>query len=154
MKRYFISDLAYENFGFEGIEKSRQREKYFGYFSEYERDGIRVCRAVVDDKTAKLYNCRKGTYITVFCEVISRLGEKEFNLLSDEISHLILECIEKKLSRRLNRDTRILVVGIGNPDMATDSIGPNTAQRIDVTGHIAKLNEDIEKYKENEVKNV
>ncbi|MGN1343895.1 MAG: GPR endopeptidase [Traorella sp.] len=76
-----------------------------------------------------------GDYVTL--SFVSMDNSKNRN----EISSLLVEVLDKMCQDILL--SKILVVGLGNEEMISDSIGPKTIRKIFVSAHLYDLNEKI-----------
>lgn len=88
---------------------------------------VTVCRSVEEDG---------GRFTTISCGSVTLRGEGELReisrLVAEELSHMA----SQMLGRPLDASCRILAVGLGNPDMTPDAIGPGTLRRMTVTRHL------------------
>lgn len=90
---------------------------------------LRVLNAEGEQTTAK----PKGTYVTVFTELICDLGEEQLNALAELIAEEIGALAKEMLG---HVPSSVLVAGLGNREITADSIGPMTVDRLTVTRHI------------------
>lgn len=85
---------------------------------------------------------RKGTYTTISFEDITDF--KNFNIVEkifiDELNKIINE-------QNLNKDYKVLVIGLGNRNSTPDSLGVKVCDNILVTRHIDKLDNLGEDYR-------
>ncbi|MBQ9780492.1 MAG: GPR endopeptidase [Clostridia bacterium] len=91
------------------------------------REGIHILR------------CREADghrYITVSCGRITLLGDRMLSALGRLIGKELRALAAALLGNPPNADTRILVAGLGNPDMTADAIGPFTVRRLTATRHL------------------
>lgn len=100
----------------------------------HERDGIEVTKVRItsplgEDKIGK----PMGTYITIEAEGIMEREPKFDELVSQKIGEEIRELLD------LDKDSNILVVGLGNWNITPDSLGPKVVDRIMVTRHLLEL---------------
>ncbi|MBQ4353807.1 MAG: GPR endopeptidase [Clostridia bacterium] len=108
MKR--SSDLALENFGSAAAESAFRHEKIH-------RRGFAVLRVQNTD----------GAYRTILSGRIWQSSQQERRELVLLASELLRELLPSAVSR-------VLIAGIGNPDIACDALGPRFCRRILVTG--------------------
>lgn len=89
--------------------------------------------------TVHVHRCRGaqgGRYVTVFCGKVTLLGERGKASLSRFLSGEIRLMAEQILGRPLDASTRILVAGLGNPQMTADAVGPEVLRRTTPTRHL------------------
>ncbi len=119
--RYARTDLACEA----GRPEAERREELL--YPLPGREGIRVLR------------CRESDgrrYVTFFCGRITLLGEAMLSSLGELLGRELRAMAEAMLGRPVNADTRVLVAGLGNPDMTADALGPGTVRRLTATRHL------------------
>lgn len=131
MKNYKIqTDLACE------AETTHEKGKSGTDYSERTENGFKVAKLVVKGETGEAATKKKrGTYVTVFSNMISGIDGEEFEALASviaaEINSLVLNSLGKTPSC-------VLVAGLGNREITADNIGPKTVDRLTVTRHIAE----------------
>lgn len=119
--RYARTDLACEA----GRPQTERREELL--YPMPGREGIRVLRCREEDG---------GRYVTFFCGRITLLGEAMLSSLGTLLGTELRAMAETMLGRPVNADTRVLVAGLGNPDMTADALGPGTVRRLTATRHL------------------
>lgn len=62
---------------------------------------------------------------------------------SHSASSAISECIKHMLARRLKSNTKILIIGLGNRQISSDSLGPSVIDLLYPTAHIDKFRRKI-----------
>lgn len=133
MQKYFNSNLITESSVF---EKIRNGEKSEDYETEEQRvGGFTVSRINVKKPTEKY---KSGRYTTVYSSKIHLLSPTE----QGRLSFILASELKRMLNLYFYKDRKIgefLVVGIGNREIASDSLGPLTAEKIDVTRHIRQI---------------
>ena len=80
-------------------------------------------------------NISIGDYITLSFKSMN--DAKKRNIISNQVVEIL-----DKLCKDILLD-KILVVGLGNEEMVSDSIGPKTADQILVSAHLFELNEEV-----------
>lgn len=84
-----------------------------------------------------------GRTVTVSCGRITERGEGELPALA----HLLAAELRGMAAVLLGKDPdptcRVLVAGLGNPDMTPDAIGPGTVRRMTVTRHLRGYDESL-----------
>lgn len=91
------------------------------------REGVRVLR------------CREeagGAFVTLFCGRVTLLGEAMLAALGTLLGREMARMAETMLGHAPDGHTRVLVAGLGNPDMTADAIGPGTVRRLTATRHL------------------
>ncbi len=112
---YIRTDLALENAGEEDV------------INEYMISGIRISGQTVRNG---------GRYMTVHCPVIRYLDPDEKEAVCDAVSSVLRDMCESITGKKVGADTRVLVAGLGNRFITADAIGPRTADKVAVTGHM------------------
>ena len=98
------------------------------------REGVRVLRCKERDG---------GFFVTLFCGRVTLMGEEMLSALGRGLGREVRCLAEKMLGQAIDSGTRVLVVGLGNPDMTADAIGPGTVRRMTVTRHLKTHDEDM-----------
>lgn len=137
MEKYLNSNLITEVAVF---KKSGNGEKSEDYDVEEEKSGgFSISRINVKKDTE---NYRRGRYVTVYSSRIHKLSTAE----QRELSLLIAGELKRMLSFYSEKNKKVgefLVAGIGNREIASDSLGPLTAEKIYVTRHIKQMDGEI-----------
>lgn len=131
MKNYKVqTDLACE------AETTHEAGKSGTDYFEEEKSGFKVATLTVKGDAGEAATKKKrGTYVTVFSEMISSIDGEKFNALSSVIAGEIDGVIKKSLGKV---PSCVLVAGLGNREITADNIGPKTVDRLTVTRHIAE----------------
>ena len=135
-KRYLRTDMAQESYVDAELENGVRGIKY----REENIDGFQICRLdITNDEGAKILNRQIGTYVTVTVGRIWLADDECFaravSVLSEEIKGLI-----KKVCHGPHG---VLVAGLGNRYIASDSIGPLTVKGLTVTRHLRELDPEL-----------
>lgn len=102
-----------------------------------ERKKVKICKRhtekiflkIENEWEEKITGKPKGEYITLkFRDILKFDDEKE-------IEEEIISSLEKLIDKKYNH---ILIAGLGNEEITSDSIGPKTAKKILATRHIEK----------------
>jgi spore protease len=75
----------------------------------------------------------------VYTPKLYLIDERELRKLSSIVSREISKILRDSLASQFTEKTSVLVSGIGNREITPDAIGPLTAEKIEVTRHIKKL---------------
>jgi len=78
-----------------------------------------------------------GKYITIEVPNMEYIEEKEKEDIIEEISNNIDILINSVISE-INKDSSILVVGLGNEYVTPDALGPKVISYVDITRHLIK----------------
>ena len=113
MNKYILSDLACEISENNNTKEDRLGEKIVkkAFYSDIDGD--------------------KKFFVTFFTPKMWLLTDTEYFLLKEAITDEILMTLER--FSLTQRPCRILVVGIGNPRLTTDSLGVQTVEKIFIT---------------------
>ncbi len=82
-------------------------------------------------------------FVTFFCGRVTLMGEAMLSAFSDLLSRELRGMAEAMLSRSVDRNTRVLVAGLGNADMTADALGPGTVRRLTATRHLKVHDESL-----------
>ncbi len=82
-------------------------------------------------------------FVTLTCGRMTTLGEEMINALGHFCCQELHRMAKQLLPASLDQNTRILVVGLGNPDMTADAIGPLTVRRLHVTRHLKDYDKSL-----------
>ena len=129
LKRYEIrTDLVLDT-----IENSNEEIKMA--IDNY--DNIKVTKEEVDDTDSRLLNKKKGNYITIEFEDVT---DSENKKKVEEVFVKELKSLMDKIE--INKDSPVLIIGLGNEKSTPDSLGPKVIENILVTRHIFLIGED------------
>ncbi len=128
-RRYLRTDMAQEAYADAELENGIRGIKY----KEETVNGMSLCRLDIESEEGeKILDRKMGRYITLDVGRIWLKADAEFKSASKLLSREILSMI-----KRLCKNPRsILVVGLGNRYIASDSIGPLTVKGLSVTRHL------------------
>ena len=113
-------------------------------YTETESDGITISTLLINSKEgAKSIGRDEGTYITVSFNDIWMITEKEREKISGIISQKIADISEKNAKIKIEKDTRAMIVGLGNENITADAIGPLVSKKINATRHIKSERPEI-----------
>lgn len=82
-------------------------------------------------KDQNKFNKEKGKYISIDFDEMYDKDNKE------KISSLLIESLKNLY--KIKRNDKVLIVGLGNQKIISDSLGPNVADKILVTNHLFSL---------------
>ncbi len=114
---------------------SQRNDDLRGVESEtQESDGIQVTRVrITSPEGESKMGKPMGNYITIEAEAIKDRDPEYDELVSQRIGQ------EIKALVNLNKNSNVLVVGLGNWNITPDSLGPKVVDRVMVTRHILEL---------------
>ncbi len=138
MEAYTRTDLACESCTGSGSAGIRTAEE--------EADGFRLTRLTIPEgEDARQLGKPAGNYITVMCGKIWELEEEEAErliaLLAREIESLAGSMTGKQVDER--KHLRVLMIGLGNPDITPDAVGPETVRRVTVTRPVSAYDRSL-----------
>jgi spore protease len=102
----------------------------------YKIGDVNVEKIILDERNAKRYSKKEGTYFTVSTDVIIDLSHDEATEVSLAIAKLLEDLYEEY---NLTQESYVLILGLGNDDITPDSLGPKVVKNIFVTKHLADL---------------
>lgn len=95
------------------------------------RRGIRTTTVrILSEEGAVQLHKPIGTYVTLELEELNRHQRKAFSRVTQTLAGELAALMQ------LPQDASVLVVGLGNPDVTPDSIGPRCLKRLLVTRHL------------------
>lgn len=96
-------------------------------------DNINVTRVkVVNENGENAIGKKKGEYITIDIKNLKIASEPDIQ----KASEVVTKELRNLISKHINIQDDILVVGLGNIYVTPDSLGPKVVQDIDITRHI------------------
>jgi spore protease len=84
-----------------------------------------------------------GYFVTLALGQLSGRGEGELTPLAELLAAELRGMAERMLGRGPDPSLRVLVAGLGNPDMTPDGVGPGTVRRMTVTRHLRAHNGEL-----------
>ncbi|MGO5165316.1 MULTISPECIES: GPR endopeptidase [unclassified Candidatus Paralachnospira] len=100
----------------------------------HRESGVRVTRVeVLNSIGARAIGKPRGIYITLETEAMARQSPGRQRALSEELSSYI-----KELLHSAGAPGSVLVVGLGNHEVTSDSLGPRTLEQIRITRHLGR----------------
>ena len=103
-------------------------------FNSYYNKGVKV--SWIDVSKDNLLKKKEGTYLTLEFEDITDTENKK--VVQDVFKEELCKMIEKV---SFNKNTKTLIIGLGNINSTPDSLGPITSSKVIVTKHLFSLNE-------------
>lgn len=88
---------------------------------------------ITGDQGAQAMGKAKGKYITIECPALRNANAD----LKDEISKLLAKELKRLLP--MNKNIKVLVVGLGNWNITADALGPKVVSKVFVTRHLFKM---------------
>ncbi len=106
-------------------------------FSERREQGVTVSKLEVTNENGKnILGKPIGKYITIGFGKPWLMGEDEYNNVKREISSALEELIGASGGGKPIGEYSYLIVGLGNRNMTSDRVGPDSVGEISVTRHI------------------
>lgn len=87
---------------------------------------------ILDEHGAKSLNKPVGSYITMECELMKQNAPEAHEEIVRELAKQLGDLAE------VDKDTTVLIVGLGNRDVTPDSLGPRAVSNVLVTRHLFK----------------
>ncbi len=133
MKDYIYSDLAYEMT--KDFLKDEFKEEIFLKNTKNEMKILRFEIKTEEDAQRCGKSC--GRYITMMTPNLGALEEDTYFFIQARLSTEIRNSIRRYFDHGHSPQTpTILVVGIGNPEMTADALGPETVKQITANRHL------------------
>lgn len=113
--------------------------------SVHERSGVKVTWVeVLDERGEEAIGKPRGSYITLEAEQMAVHEEG----CHREISRILAEYVRKLLGG-FGDPRSVLVVGLGNQEVTSDSLGPQVLGNLSITRHLNQETEDLGKERQN-----
>ena len=138
MNSYYRTDLAAESFAqlgeaLDGVEHSTQT---FG--------GCDIHRTLIfHEDAARRLGKPLGEYITVVCGSVQYLTQDESERCAEILAGELHGLASRLLGRVRDSELSVLAVGLGNPELTADAIGPMTASKLTATRHLKEHEPDL-----------
>ena len=112
-------------------QTAKETSEINGVEADVKKDsGITITKITITNENGeKALGKPKGTYVTIEAPDIkysTEMYEKTCYLLADEIRNMV----------NINKDTKTLVVGLGNKSITPDALGPDVVSKLMVTNHM------------------
>ena len=111
---------------------------------------IETAQSTGEGSSSKMVRRRFGkAYVTdtrVSRSDSSRVGAaagRYITIEGEPQEHVVTMLLQKALEQMLPREGMILAVGLGNPDVARDSLGPKTVEHLSCFGRLVAMETDI-----------
>lgn len=96
---------------------------------------------ILDQHGAEVMGKPCGTYLTLEAEQLAQKDEDYHAEVSEELGNYMKQMIQKQMRHsktRTEKNWNILVVGLGNPFVTPDALGPKVLSHIQVTRHLGR----------------
>lgn len=134
MEDYTRTDLACESGKTDGEAAIREERA----------DGFRLIRLVIrHGEEERMLRKPAGNYTTVECGRIWELEADETERLTRLLAKEIRRLAERMTQKAPGGDLRVLIAGLGNPDITPDAVGPETVRRVTVTRPISSFDRGL-----------
>ena len=120
-------------------ERGRFPTKGIDYRREKNINGIWERIRVHGDEGAKMLGKPQGLYDSLHTTRLDKMGYEEIMGVTEELAGELCEIVE----RSGGVGTDILVVGLGNQHLTPDATGPEVADKVRATRHIAEMDEGL-----------
>ncbi len=88
---------------------------------------------ILDERGARAMGKPKGTYLTLEADQLAKKDEDYHEQVSEELARHIRKLIGSMIKEK---QWKILVVGLGNPSVTPDALGPKAVGNLQVTRHL------------------
>ena len=100
---------------------------------------------VQNEEGVKHTGQRIGRYTTIACPPIRYWEEEQIDNTASVLSALLRDYAKAALGAPITSSAKVLIAGLGNRDITADAVGPRTADKITVTGHLKDGDEIFKK---------
>jgi len=108
-------------------------------FKERQENDIKISYVDIDEEGAKLLGKKAGSYVTIYADGVKKQDtarqEAAAKILAKELEELIAH-------NNIPANGTGLIVGLGNWNVTPDALGPMTIEKILVTSHLFKLQQE------------
>lgn len=100
---------------------------------------------ILDENGAKAMGKPQGTYLTLEADQLAKKDEDYHAEVSEELAKHIKKLIRSLMKQEMRKegrvshdgkDLKILAVGLGNPSVTPDALGPKVLNNLQVTRHL------------------
>ena len=91
---------------------------------------------ITNKRAAEAIGRPQGSYITIEARNISKAGESYRKKIVDILLDYIRKLLESNIEKQAHANTTLLVVGLGNRCITSDSLGPLVVDGLEVDYHI------------------
>ena len=91
---------------------------------------------ITNKRAAEAIGRPQGSYITIEARNISKAGESYRKKIVDILLDYIRKLLESNIEKQADANTTLLVVGLGNRCITSDSLGPLVVDGLEVDYHI------------------
>lgn len=104
--------------------------------SDHVYEGVKVSHIEISASGEKTLNKKPGSYITIFADGVKKQDTK----MQTSAAKVLAKEIEKLLKKNnVDKDSKGLIVGLGNWNVTPDALGPMTVEKVVVTNHLFEL---------------
>ncbi|WP_339228182.1 GPR endopeptidase [Oceanobacillus sp. FSL K6-2867] len=108
-------------------------------FKERQEADIKVSYVDIDQEGAKLLGKKPGNYVTIYADGV----KKQDTARQEAAAKVLAKEIEQLLVRNnIPIDANGLIVGLGNWNVTPDALGPMAVEKVLVTSHLFKLQQE------------
>lgn len=91
---------------------------------------------ILNEQGAKAMGKPMGTYLTLEADRLSKKDDEYHSEISDELGTQLKKLMDQMLKGQERETLSVLVVGLGNPSVTPDSLGPRVLNNLQVTRHL------------------
>lgn len=130
------TDLAFEAKNMYVEDKQTQKDVPGVISRDTEIDGVKVSHIEIKEEGEKSLNKKAGSYVTIFADGVkkqdTKTQAKAAKVLAKEIKGLLVK-------HQISKESKGLIVGLGNWNVTPDALGPMTVEKALVTNHLFEL---------------
>lgn len=113
---------------------------------EHQKYGLQITDLqVINQEGVQHTGQRLGRYTTIFCPAIRYWETEQTEKTASVLGALLRDYTKTILGAPIKSTVKVLVAGLGNRFITADSVGPRTADKITVTGHMESDGDFFEK---------
>lgn len=116
---------------FDLIDECGKDLKEYGYrVKTLDKFGTSEAFLIIDsDEKSKKLNMSKGEYYIINCPFLYDFGVDAFYYLSNLLAKRLKQILSKN---KIKKKSRVLIVGLGNPDISSDRLGKEVFDNIEI----------------------
>ena len=123
----------------EKITKKKQSNIKGVTFKERNEENIKVSYVDIDEEGGKLIGKKPGNYVTIYADGV----KKQDTARQESAAKILAKELEDLLARNhIPANASGLIVGLGNWNVTPDALGPMTIEKVLVTSHLFKLQQE------------
>ncbi len=115
-------------------------------FRRHEKYGLKITDLKILNEEGEHHTGKQvGRYTTIFCPPIRYWEEEQIENTASVLGTLLKDYAKACIGTPVSSSTKVLIAGLGNRCITADAVGPRTADKVTVTGHLDSEDEIFKK---------